>query len=79
MPDDFDLPDQEALAALARNAAIAIANARLRDDLKKTQIDLAKALEAAAIEEAVAGRGPDARHQKLLFHDCQRDAVARKA
>ncbi|MGH7598125.1 MAG: GAF domain-containing protein [bacterium] len=55
MPDDFDLPDQESLAALARSAAIAIANARLRDDLKKTQIDLAKALEAAAIEEAVAG------------------------
>jgi len=55
MPDDFDRLDQEALLAVAHNAAIAIANARLREDLKKTQIDLARALETAAIEETVAG------------------------
>lgn len=67
MPDDFDLLDQESLLAVAHNAAVAIANARLSEDLKKAQISLSKALEAAAIEEAVAGLTHDIKNFSSLI------------
>jgi signal transduction histidine kinase/CheY-like chemotaxis protein/tetratricopeptide (TPR) repeat protein len=67
MPDDFDQLDQESLLAVAHNAAVAIANARLSEDLKKAQISLAKALEAAAIEEAVAGLTHDIKNFSSLI------------
>jgi signal transduction histidine kinase/CheY-like chemotaxis protein len=67
MPDDFDVLDQESLRAVAHNAAVAIANARLSEDLKKTQITLSKALEAAAIEEAVAGLTHDIKNFSSLI------------
>jgi len=67
MPDDFGLLDQESLIAIAQNAAVAIANARLSEDLKKAQITLSKALEAAAIEEAVAGLTHDIKNFSSLI------------
>ncbi len=67
LPDDFDQLDQESLLAVAHNAAVAIANARLSEDLKKAQISLAKALEAAAIEEAVAGLTHDIKNFSSLI------------
>jgi len=59
--------DQESLIAVAHNAAVAIANARLSEDLKKVQISLSKALEAAAIEEAVAGLTHDIKNFSSLI------------
>jgi signal transduction histidine kinase/CheY-like chemotaxis protein len=67
LPDDFDLLDQESLIAVAHNAAVAIANARLSEDLKKAQMTLLKALEAAAIEEAVAGLTHDIKNFSSLI------------
>jgi signal transduction histidine kinase/CheY-like chemotaxis protein len=67
MPDDFDMLDEEALIAVAHNAAVAIANARLSEDLKKTQMTLSKALETAAIEEAVAGLTHDIKNFSSLI------------
>lgn len=66
-PDDFDILSQEALCAVAHNAAVAIANARLSEDLKKAQMTLSKALETAAIEEAVAGLTHDIKNFSSLI------------
>jgi signal transduction histidine kinase len=67
VPDDFDMLDQESLSAVAHNAAVAIANARLSEDLKKAQMTLSKALETAAIEEAVAGLTHDIKNFSSLI------------
>jgi signal transduction histidine kinase len=67
MPDDFDMLDQESLSAVSHNAAVAIANARLSEDLKKAQMTLSKALETAAIEEAVAGLTHDIKNFSSLI------------
>ncbi len=54
-PDDFGEKELRLLRGLASQAGVALANAHLGERLAKTQVDLAKALETAAIEEIVAG------------------------
>ncbi len=54
-PDDFGEAELRLIKGLANQAGIALANARLNENLAKAQVDLAKALETAAIEEVVAG------------------------
>jgi signal transduction histidine kinase/CheY-like chemotaxis protein len=53
--NDFDVQDLENLTAVAHNAAVAVKIGELYDVRIKAEIGLSKILEAAAIEEVVAG------------------------
>ena len=65
--NDFDERDLETLTAVAQNAAVATKIGELYDLRIKTEIGLSKVLEAAAIEEAVAGVTHDIKNISSLI------------
>lgn len=65
--NDFDEQDQEALIAIAQNAAVAMKIGEWHDLRIKEQIGLAKVLEATAIEETIAGLTHDIKNISALI------------
>ncbi|MFQ5631202.1 MAG: GAF domain-containing protein, partial [bacterium] len=65
--DDFGEGELKLMSGLANQAGAALENARLSQDLTKTQMHLSRALETAAIEEALAGLTHDIKNISSLI------------
>ena len=57
--DDFGETELRLISGLADQAGVALENARLSENLAQTQLNLSRALETVAIEEAIAGLAHD--------------------